>query len=145
LPASPRAEFIPGLGDITSFTVDIKKDINSNIWSENVTGTIVHKQPEVADKSPDGATTSDDLLAEEKKVTSPATLTKQDQAKASLSGASNRKAFTVQDKVRSHFYFPICLHTYWNVFWFQISHTHRGRPLAASGRCQVWGRESTGL
>lgn len=80
--------------------MDIKKDINSNIWSENATGTTVHKQPEVADKLPDSATTTDVLLAEEKKVTSPATLTKQDQAKATLSSASSRKAFTVQDKVR---------------------------------------------
>ncbi|XP_078179839.1 protein kinase superfamily protein isoform X2 [Carex rostrata] len=98
-PASPKEEFIPGLGDITSFTMDLRKDINSNIWSENATGTIVHKQQEVADKSSDGATTSDVVLGEDKKVTSPVTLTKQDQAKATLSGATSRKAFTVQDKL----------------------------------------------
>ncbi|KAJ4800923.1 Serine/threonine-protein kinase dst1 [Rhynchospora pubera] len=98
-PASPRAEFIPGLGDITSFTLDPRKDVTSNIWSETITGTVVHKQPEVADNLPDGFTSSDVLLAEEKEVKSPATLTKQDQSKATLSGASGRKAFTVQDKL----------------------------------------------
>lgn len=105
--------------------MDLRKDINSNIWSENATGTIVHKQQEVADKSSDGATTSDVVLGEDKKVTSPVTLTKQDQAKVTLSGATSRKAFTVQDKVCFCFYLSIWLDEYWiqpnkelNLCWF---------------------------
>ncbi|XP_072951482.1 serine/threonine-protein kinase 1 [Typha angustifolia] len=111
--ASMRTEFIPGLGDISSFTHDPRREQMANLWMENAIATIVSKQSDIDRNTEVQArkeSPSSIGLIEDQKISEGILL--QDHLSNSAvgvgsnknvlnSGTINRKAFSVQDKLWS--------------------------------------------
>nr|CAD1819429.1 unnamed protein product [Ananas comosus var. bracteatus] len=114
-PVSLTAEFIPGLGGISSFTHDPRREKIANIWEENATGTIVSKQKN-KNQSPDIQETlgspsvaglpkeeknSEGILAQQDQPTDPAVGSVGGNMSKPNSATISRKAFSIQDKLWS--------------------------------------------
>ncbi|XP_010923631.1 serine/threonine-protein kinase 1 [Elaeis guineensis] len=113
-PVSKITDFIPGLGHISSFTHDPRRDELTDLWVENATGTVISKQPDVEQK-PDTETIQASVpssfeLMEKSNSDSMLQKQREDGTKAGAGSGPNstlrsatisHKAFSVQDKVRS--------------------------------------------
>ncbi|XP_042409487.1 serine/threonine-protein kinase ATG1-like isoform X1 [Zingiber officinale] len=112
-PISKKPEFIPGLGDISSFNHD-PGDSSFDFWVDNLSGTIVTKKPdavEMLDSQPIQRLPSSSgyvervnsnvVLQQHSSGKSYAVSDNSDKSSTLRSATMNRKAFSVQDKIRS--------------------------------------------
>ncbi|CAL9772231.1 unnamed protein product [Musa acuminata subsp. burmannicoides] len=112
-PIYTKPEFISGLGDISSFTHDPRRDRPIDFWVENLSGTLVAKKTDTEEK-PDSQAIQEQLAPsfgfpeeiahsdEQHSLVNNAAIPASKAKRSTLKSASiSRKAFSVQDKIRS--------------------------------------------
>ncbi|WOL07776.1 hypothetical protein Cni_G16524 [Canna indica] len=108
-PIFKKPEFIPGLGDISSFTHDPRRDKSLDFWDENLSGTVMKKTD--TEERLDSQMTKEQLPSSSvsAKITNSSVVPENSSAifasvakNSTLKSATiSHKAFSVQDKIRS--------------------------------------------